>query len=183
MKEFDKYEKRGAYHYPWYDENTFHYKDRIDKILSYLTYTGSVLDVGSGDGCVSYHLCKQGHEVVGIDTNKLSIKLANESKLIRSFNATFNETSIYHINLDIKYDYVICTDVLEHLVAPQEALKIMHDVCKDFCIITTPDGSKVKASQYDNQLWGIKGITKLFKDYEYEYSILDDTFFIKLIKA
>ena len=186
MKTFDKYEKRGSYHYSWYEKNTFHYKDHVDKILSYLSDKGSVLDIGCGDGLISHKLHAKGHSVVGVDTNELAIKYAKEKcDLItaRRSKILFVNKSIYNMNMGITYSYVICHDVLEHLPNPEEAIQIMYEVCNKFCIITTPDANVFKPSAYDNKLWNKEGIVKLFRDYKYEYVNLFDTFFIKLIKS
>lgn len=180
MKKFDKYEKRGAYHYDWYENNTFNYKDHIDKVLSYLPSKGSVLDIGCGDGLISLQLKKAGFYVTGIDTDEVAIRLA---KNITQSGIVFHEVSIYEIDVNNKYDFIICHDVLEHLPKPEEAIQIMYEVCNDFCIITTPDADKFKPSAYDYQLWDEEGIKELFKEYRYEYIKIFDTFFIKLIKS
>ena len=96
---------------------------------------------------------------------------------------TFFNTSIYDIDVGVKYDFVICHDVLEHLSKPEEALRIMHEVSCQFCVSTTPDADKFKPSDYDYQLWDEKGVIELFKDYRHEYRKIFNTFFIKSMKS
>jgi 2-polyprenyl-3-methyl-5-hydroxy-6-metoxy-1,4-benzoquinol methylase len=185
MKVFDKYEKRGAYHWDWYRDNTFKYRDHVTRVLSFIPNGGSVLDVGCGDGCLAYHLRNNKHFVVGIDSSKVAIELAREKCNVnnKSCGMAFVNMSVTSLNGSVKYDYVVMHDVLEHVEdLPSLVLRKVHNVCRRFAIITTPNSDRVKCkSQYDNQLWDIRGIKGLFKPYSYECVEEFDTFFIKLM--
>lgn len=81
-----------------------------------------VLDVGCAAGVLGEHLKQQGcaSEVVGIEIDTTSAKEAL-TKLDRVFCANLNQTSVDDVLKDFdraSFDYIICADVLEHLIDP-----------------------------------------------------------------
>ena len=76
---YDKYEKRGALHWDEYRNNTY-YKKLVDESLAPFkeVKSGSVLDLGCGDGLVSQLLYMKGLDVTGIDSVPLGIEYAEK---------------------------------------------------------------------------------------------------------
>ncbi len=123
MKYFDKYQKNGAYHWEWYKENKFEYKDQVDYTLDRLPCDGTLLDVGCGDGLTSYKAFKKGLNVIGIDANEVAIKYAKDkTRLFRdvmiSGRLNFKAQSVYDIHGENVFDYALLHDVIEHLEKP-----------------------------------------------------------------
>jgi len=115
-----------------------------------------VLDLGCGDG---YHLMllnslkeireKKVH-FRGIDISPANIMLAKQvAQDLKIDNTTFAVDNIEKMDFtDTEFDIVICTDVIEHIVAPEKFVGCVFRVLKPggLAIITTPnlDNSLVK---------------------------------------
>lgn len=145
---FDKYKKRGpGYHWgqisrSMRERNTFvvarynivlgQVEDCKDKII---------LDVGCGDGALSYLLSRQtGAFVIGIDFSIEAIKFAKQ-KTRDINNIDFLTASAYQLPFkNNSIDYVISSDVIEHLQKPEKMLAEIKRVFneKGKVIITTP---------------------------------------------
>lgn len=102
---------------------------------------GKAIDVGCGTGHLLRELKKRhpSIEVTGTDFSEESIAV---SKQVNE-GGEFFIMDVYDIPSDHKgkYDFVICSEVLEHLLDPEKALEgILGLVAKDGCIIlTVPD--------------------------------------------
>lgn len=98
-----------------------------------------LLDAGCGEGFISrlvaqnFDKCK----IVGLEYTEEAIEAAKE----------FGETDrIEYVRGDItcmpfeddSFDYVICTEVLEHIPSPERAIKEIERVCKKGMVITVP---------------------------------------------
>lgn len=106
---------------------------------------GNIIDVGCGTGHLLREL-KKSHpniDIFGTDFSEESIlvsKQVNED----SRKDHFFVMDIYNIPNEqfYKYDYVICSEVLEHLLHPEEALKNIAQLTNEngVLIITVPNG-------------------------------------------
>ncbi len=167
---FIKYDIGGAYHWKWYLVNFDGYRDFTNLLVDLLPISGRLLDVGCGDGLISYLFFRSGFEVVGLDTSETAIQLAkivsdmavresmgsdiksvqempftagDQKPLIKRFDQgalQFHCRSIYDIAETDEFDYAICSEVIEHLEHPERLLENVHRVVRKFAIITTPDG-------------------------------------------
>ena len=93
---------------------------------------GKVLDVGCGDGTILYMLQKDYEiETYGID---ISINAVNKAKErgIKASVANLNEKIPFCNNY---FNVIFCTDVLEHLFSPENALQEIYRVSKEDAII------------------------------------------------
>lgn len=150
--EFNKYKKRGSLH--WREMiskdvrvfNAFQ-QARYDWILKLAgdVRGKKVLDLGCGDGSLTYILAKSGAEVIGIDNEELGLKYANEN--LESMNHhknlkyTFVTASAYSLPFDSNsFDLVVSCDVIEHLNEPEKMCIETSRVLKDGgkFILTTP---------------------------------------------
>ena len=108
---------------------------RITPIKSFLyrkKTLGKVLDVGCGDGTILYMLQKDYElEPYGID---ISINAVNKAKErgIKASVANLNEKIPFPNNY---FNVIFCTDVLEHLFSPENALQEIYRVSKEDAII------------------------------------------------
>lgn len=146
---FDKYEKRSVgYHWEQINRsilkrNTFAIA-RYDAVLNQVAkgfIGGYIIDVGCGDGVLSYLLsCLHKSIVIGIDTSNEALRFA-KGKTKNSKNIEFIKASAYHLPFKCNnIDYVICSDVIEHLREPEKMLaeikRIFNKIGK--VIISTP---------------------------------------------
>ncbi len=169
---FIKYDIGGAYHWKWYLVNHDGYRDFANSLVGLVPTPGRLLDVGCGDGLISYLFFRSGFDVVGLDTSDTAVQLANmvsdmalqkrmgadikavqqtpftegdNDFLIERFaqgGLKYYNRSIYDFGEKDAFDYAICSEVIEHLEHPERLLEIVHGAIRKFAIITTPDGLK-----------------------------------------
>jgi len=135
----EKYKERGAYH--WIDyKQTLDYRHHADYIArKFNDKKGTLLDVGCGDGLISV-LLSQELSVTGIDIDELAIWLAKK-KLKRvqemiDVKVKFMVKDVFKINT--KFDYLLASEVIEHLPNPDKFLKKIKSLFREGALITTP---------------------------------------------
>jgi len=74
---FIKYDIGGSYHWKWYLVNYDGYRDFSDSLVGLVPTPGRLLDVGCGDGLISYLFFRSGFDVVGLDTSDTAVQFAN----------------------------------------------------------------------------------------------------------
>ena len=97
----------------------------------------NVLEVGFGDGYLSFLMKRAGHKVVGIDISSARAK-----------NASKNVSSVHFILAEAKalpfppetFDVVICAETLEHIPHFEKAIKEASSVLKSngYYLVTVP---------------------------------------------
>ena len=97
-----------------------------------ITDNDRVLDIGCGNGALTFDLAKKAKKVVGIDLNKKNIEIAREK---------FFRENIEYIHGDAlkncpkeKFDVVVLSNILEHLPNRTEFLKSLKDKVDKFLI-------------------------------------------------
>ncbi len=113
-------------------------KSNLDK---YIQKSGQVLDVGCGNGIISMHLGKEGYNIHGLEISPEAVAKAKKTNPFP--NVEFKQGDAESIKgTGIKYDAVICSEVLEHLNNPGKLLKELHDLLEDngILIVTVPNG-------------------------------------------
>ena len=100
----------------------------------------NVLDVGCGNGSISFPVASLGHRLLGIDTSQESIEYANKRNTFT--NAHFMVHDLINQPLSERFDLVICSEVLEHLQNPGPLVRSMAGVLKPggLLVITVPNG-------------------------------------------
>lgn len=98
-------------------EEGVHVKHRITKyhhfFLNNVSSNDTVLDIGCGQGQLSYDLAKSAKRVVGIDINKESIAYAKNN--FTSPNLTFIKNDIASYHFQKTFDIIVLSNVLEHI--------------------------------------------------------------------
>lgn len=125
---FTKYDQRGAYHWAEHEAQTT-YGKYADTIPRWITQK-RVLDVGAGDGLITYLL-----GAIGIDDNETAVELAQAK------NVPVTLGSAYDIPFKAQtFDAVFMGDVIEHLEFPDKAIEECVRVLKHkgHLYITTP---------------------------------------------
>lgn len=149
--EFQKYKQRGAYHWDQISKNLIKsnafVKGRYLKCIELLENISElknkiILDFGCGDGALAYLLWKKGaKEVYGVDNSEIAIKYAIEKHKQHKTDCHFELITNYETIFEENYfDFVICTDVIEHVLEPLRLLNEIKRVMKTggSAVISTP---------------------------------------------
>ncbi|GAK49655.1 hypothetical protein U14_00878 [Candidatus Moduliflexus flocculans] len=104
--------------------------------------TQNILEIGCGAGLLSLSLAKDAETIVGIDVSESAIAFAKtlQQKLCCA-NVAFEIGDAEHLQFqDQTFELLLCSEVLEHLIAPELALAEFRRVLKpNGCVIlTTP---------------------------------------------
>ena len=125
-----------------------------------------VIDVGCGTGHLLLELGNRLHtplRLYGLDFSDSAVRRSR--RLVPS--AEFVVTSVYEIPYpDDNFDIVTCTETLEHLQRPEEALEEMFRVLKPGgqLVVTVPDGTKDDSDGHAN-FWSAAGLRRLLLPY------------------
>ncbi|BAU48034.1 glycosyltransferase [Sulfurifustis variabilis] len=145
--EFTKYKTKGAYHWQQISlhptrSNAF-VKARYKHCLALLSEaTGGlddkkVLDLGCGDGVLSWLLWCEGAKSYGVDTSDLAIRLAKDTHERRGSDAEFRTISAYNSEYpDGFFHAVVSSDVIEHV---REPLLLLEEIRR----VLVPGGAAV----------------------------------------
>ena len=167
-KYYDKYESDGAVHWDWYEDENCQYRKMVDdSIAPFRNYTnvkrGTLLDLGCGDGLISYRLKEMGFEVTGVDENHIGLLFAQARAGIKTIEADLNTFMPKK-----EYDYAICVDTIEHLKNPENIKNILKKINKFAVIVTDDDYNLTKASVYHQTQYTKEEFEELFKGYRLE---------------
>ena len=151
VKKFQKYSKRGAYHWEQIGFNLVkrnaYVVARYDNVISLLKeHLGNIsgryiLDAGCGDGVLSFLLAKEGAKVIGVDYSKDAIQFAKERTKSFNLHVDFKFGSVYELPLeDSSIDAIVSSDVIEHLEDVPQFLCELKRVAKNksIIVISTP---------------------------------------------
>lgn len=103
-------------------------------IFNQTNYNGKkILDIGCNEGTYSIIFSKKGFEVDAFDICDLTIA----KNLNKKYNTDVNffNMSVENISLGKKYDYVFCSEVLEHIDNQKQALEELKKVMSDKTIL------------------------------------------------
>lgn len=188
--EFDKYDKMGAYHLEWFSTNKHRYRDHLNRILR--EFTGckakNILDIGCGEGLLAKLLLKKGvaQKVLGIDTSAKAIELGKElySNSIKIKKMELKHQSFMSMNKRRKFDYIVCSEVIEHVDDPEFFLCKIANMMKKWAIVTTPNANLVSPGKYDKQFFELSQLANIFdrNNINYEFLETGKTIVFKIIK-
>lgn len=145
---WDRFWKTDEYRTLYSDDSRLFFHETIASIVSGLIKKGVILDVGCGDGTLLAELSKNFQNTIdvvfyGIDFSNEAVKYCKS----RFSNVNFKHDNIYKLSFATRsIDFIICSEVLEHLEFPDKAYNELLRLIKDdgMIIITIPN------SVYDN---------------------------------
>ena len=121
--------------------DNFTYRTILYVINRYLRGEKKVLDIGCGAGTLDFYLANKGHDVTGVDISKNAIKSCTET----AKNLGIKDIKFIQINfpkqiINAKFDFIIFSEVIEHLQDDKLALiQIVKLLRKSgILILTTP---------------------------------------------
>ena len=107
-------------------ENNFTYRLLIEQINRSFNIKGSkILDIGCGAGTLSFYLASKGALVTGVDISKKAVQeCMNSSNILNLKHAKFIHSYFpTGFSSRTKYDYIVFTEVIEHLEDDESAIK------------------------------------------------------------
>ncbi|MDM8520989.1 methionine biosynthesis protein MetW [Anaerolineales bacterium HSG6] len=123
--DYDEYWRVRGYH---------HLQPRFKLFADIIEPGSTVLDVGCGDGLTLSYLAKHRKiRGVGIDLSLEAVRLA------RSRGVTAFVADIFHWHLTEKFDYIIISEVLEHLADAEGVLLKLRSFYKKKILISIPN--------------------------------------------
>ena len=110
---------------------------RANVFLRWIEEGSSILDIGCADGLIALYMMKQKDlKVVGIDVAEDMVQMARK-KGVEAYTMDLNVP----FNINEKYDYIIMSEVIEHLIFPHKVLKEMLKVARKGVIISFPNAA------------------------------------------
>lgn len=105
-----------------------------------------ILDIGCGSGIFSFFLAKKGHTIIMIDKEERSEKLNYRAEVINNKfgdRVSFKGSDIRFFdfsNFGSDFDYIICTEVIEHILDDNRLVNNISNVLKKggMLLLTTP---------------------------------------------
>lgn len=114
----------------------------ILEVLDKYCKSNDVLDVGSGVGTVDLYLASKGKKVTGIEISQRALDVAVKSSKLFGLekNIQFKRMDFFKSKISKKYNFVICSEVLEHLADDRKALAKIRKMLKPggTFMMTTP---------------------------------------------
>ena len=144
---FTKYQERGPYHWDEAKRSirkfNAHQEARFQWILRCLgdVKEKTVLDVGCGDGVLTYRIVKKGANAIGLDSSEDAIKLAKEIFSGKNLPAKFILADAHEMPIENNsIDCVVLGEVLEHAAEPEKLLSEIQRVLRaeGKVVISTP---------------------------------------------
>lgn len=167
MIEYKKYEKNGDIHWQWYNTPGHNYKKLVDDALRPFAKvkTGSVIDIGAGDGLPLSILYEWGFKCYGVEPVVLGVELALKHALRAEF---FVEMAEKFAKREMTFDYLLSINTIEHLDDPSCMVEIMKRINK-FGVIMTDNAETIhKTSEFHTKVFKPSEFEELFKDFELE---------------
>lgn len=110
---------------------------RFSIIKDMIKDNSSILDIGCGDGSMLQYITKDKNikEHMGYDISKEAAAAAQS----RGVNAAVNDITSKTFFLEKKYDYIILSEVIEHIVQPEEIIEKIKNSFNNALILSLPN--------------------------------------------
>ncbi len=122
------------------------------------------MDLGCGAGTLVYSIAKKARKVIAIDISKSKIKRARDR--YSKENIEFIQTDILQYEFDEKFDYIILSNILEHIEDRYSFLSMLKPLAKTF-LIRVPMINRSWLSKYAKEL----NLGYIDKTHKIEYTL------------
>jgi len=135
-EKYEEFHKKAGIQTKIINSKNFTYHIVLSFIDKYLQPEMKVLDIGCGVGTLSLYVASKGNEVRGIDISEKAIDAAKKSiETLRIKNASFIAIDFLDADFQEKFDFIIFSEVMEHLPDDKLAIKKIHELMKDNAIL------------------------------------------------
>lgn len=112
--------------------------ERVEKGARFVPKINRLLDVGCGDGVITYFLRNKVKEIYGIDNSRKRLDKAKKLGIHTKLVNLDTQKIPYKANF---FDAVTCFDVIEHVYDPQKLVNDIYHVLKNggILILSTPN--------------------------------------------
>lgn len=123
-------------------KNNFTYRIILEVVDNWIGLRKEILDIGCGVGTLAFYLASKGNKVRGVDISEKAITTCKESA--KSLNLhTLTSFKVMNFPKEIprgKFDFILCSEVIEHLKDDNLAIKKIYFLLKPggIAIISTP---------------------------------------------
>jgi 2-polyprenyl-3-methyl-5-hydroxy-6-metoxy-1,4-benzoquinol methylase len=150
---FTKYDTKGGYHWAQYVRGT-KYRKHADKVRKWVTEE-KILDVGAGDGLITYLL-----RAKGIEYEPSAVAIA------KAIGVDVEQGDAYALpHADNSFDAVTMIDVLEHFEHPELAVREAFRVAP-ILYIATPERGMVN-DPFHIREWTAEELIRFFQEMGY----------------
>jgi len=130
-EKYEEFHKNAGIQTKIVSKNDFTYHIVLSFIDKYLQPNMKVLDVGCGIGTISLYIATKGNEVFGIDISEKAISAAQKSaELLDIKNVCFRAVNFLDTDFAEKFDFIIFSEVMEHLPDDKLAIKKIHNLLR-----------------------------------------------------
>lgn len=113
------------------------FHDSLNTLISQ-TGVNEIYEIGCGEGNLSIVLAKQNIKVVASDFSGQIIEIASENAKKAGVDIKFKVASIYNLTFHESAKLVLCSEVLEHLHRPDDAMAVLEQLADPFIIVSVP---------------------------------------------
>lgn len=156
-KKYDLFHKTTLVQHRVINERNFTYGTIIKIINNFLKPPKTILDIGCGSGTLALYLASKGNYVMGVDISKKAIDVCKRSTRLLGFEKTthFSVMDFPQESINKRFEFIICSEVLEHLEDDKAALKEIFSLLKaeGYALLSVPSR---------NSLFFRLGLTKNF---------------------
>jgi 2-polyprenyl-3-methyl-5-hydroxy-6-metoxy-1,4-benzoquinol methylase len=155
-EKYEEFHKNASINTKIVNSNDFTYKNILPFLDNYIQSNTKVLDIGCGIGTISLYVANKGNRVIGTDISEKATKTAQKSaKILGLKGISFITINFMDSNFLDEFDFVVCSEVLEHLVDDRSALRKMNKLMKDdACLFLTVPSSKSPIHKIRKILFG-----------------------------
>ncbi len=165
MIPYMKYHLGDDIHWQWYQNNKHNYQSLVNdsvKIFDNVP-TGSLVDIGAGDGLVLSLLEKKGFACMGVEPIREGVRHAMNHSVRAEYIIELAEN---FAKRKMEFDYLMSINTIEHLDQPECLVEIMKHIRQFGLIVTDNDEIPQSASIYHTEQFTPAKFEELFKDFE-----------------
>jgi methionine biosynthesis protein MetW len=128
--------KRMNYEDYWIVRGPFGFSTRYPVFAEVIEENSSVFDIGCGDGStLKFLIEKKNIKGEGVDVSNEAVKMAR-SKGIEAF---MGNVASHEFQITKRYDYIIISEVLEHIPNPEDLMEKVKHKFKKMLIVSIPN--------------------------------------------
>jgi 2-polyprenyl-3-methyl-5-hydroxy-6-metoxy-1,4-benzoquinol methylase len=153
---YEKYYLNSEWQKKVISSNNFTYRPIVKVIDGLLNEDKTILDIGCGVGTLDFYMAPRCRYITGLDLSEKAISNALKSKNLLGFeNIDFYCQNILDFRTNERFDFILCSEVLEHIKSDSYFFKKVKNFLKH-------DGKVLLTTPLDSAPLYKLGLTKMF---------------------